>query len=145
MVDSILTNQAPVVQKPSENRSITNPAVSNASSVPEVELADDIIDVSPRTMDANPDAAFSPRGAPDLRPSINEMINNGRELRPALENFRPDDATTEKILENRIADIEVRTNNSIDETDTVNSVANANIEAFKSTDDLMQQSVDMTA
>ena len=145
MVDSILTNQAPVVQKPSENRSITNSAVSNASSIPEVELADDIIDVSPRTMDANPDAAFSPRGAPDLRPSINEMINNGRELRPALENFRPDDATTEKILENRIADIEIRTNNSIDETDTVNSIANANIEAFKSTDDLMQQSVDMTA
>ena len=145
MVDSILTNQAPVVQKPSENRSITNSAVSNASSIPEVELADDIIDVSPRTMDANPDAAFSPRGAPDLRPSINEMINNGRELRPALENFRPDDATTEKILENRIADIEIRTNNSIDETDTVNSIANANIEAFKSNDDLMQQSVDMTA
>ena len=145
MVDSILTNQAPVVQKPSENRSITNSAVSNASSIPEVELADDIIDVSPRAMDANPDAAFSPRGAPDLRPSINEMINNGRELRPALENFRPDDATTEKILENRIADIEIRTNNSIDETDTVNSIANANIEAFKSTDDLMQQSVDMTA
>ena len=145
MVDSILTNQAPIVQKPSENRSITSPAVSNASSIPEVELADEIIDVSPRTMDANPDAAFSSRGAPDLRPSINDMINNGRELRPALENFRPESATTEKILENRIADIEIRTNNNIDETDTVNSVANANIEVFKSTDDLMQQSVDMTA
>ena len=47
MVDSILTNQAPIVQKAAENRSITSSAVSNASSVPEVDLADDTIDVTP--------------------------------------------------------------------------------------------------
>ena len=145
MVDSILTNQAPVVQKPSENRSITSSAVSNASSVPEVDLAEEIIDVTPRTMDTDPDATFSARGAPDLKPSINDMINNSRELRPALENFRPDNATTEKMLENRIADIEIRTNNNIDETDTINSIANGNIDAFKNTEEVMQQAVDMTA
>ena len=41
MVDSILTNQAPIVQKPAENRSITSSAVSNASSVPEVEVEEE--------------------------------------------------------------------------------------------------------
>ena len=59
MVDSILTNQAPIVQKPAENRSITSSAVSNASSVPEVDLAEDTIDVTPRTMDLDPNQQFS--------------------------------------------------------------------------------------
>ena len=60
MVDSILTNQAPIVQKPAENRSITSAAVSNASSVPEIDLAEETIDVTPRTMDTDPNQQFSP-------------------------------------------------------------------------------------
>ena len=55
MVDSILTNQAPIVTRPADNRSVTGAAVSNASTVPEVDLADDIITVSPRTMDTDAD------------------------------------------------------------------------------------------
>ena len=75
MVDSILTNQAPIVQKPAENRSITSAAVSNASSVPEVDLAEDTIDVTPRTMDLDPNQQFSSltqRGS---------WFNNGRRYR----------------------------------------------------------------
>ena len=60
MVDSILTNQAPIVQKPAENRSITSAAVSNASSIPEIDLAEETIDVTPRTMDTDPNQQFSP-------------------------------------------------------------------------------------
>ena len=59
MVDSIMANQAPIAQRPVENRSITNTAVSNASNVPDAGLAEDIIDVTPRTMDTDPDQAFS--------------------------------------------------------------------------------------
>ena len=124
MVDSILTNQAPVVQKVAENRSVTSAAVSNASTVPEVDLAEDIIDVTPRTMDTNPEEAFSSRGGADLRPPINDMINSGAELRPALSNFGPQEMTSERALENRIADIEIRTNNEIDETDTATKINN---------------------
>ena len=145
MVDSILTNQAPVVQKVSENRSVTSAAVSNASTVPEADLAEDIIDVTPRTMDTNPEEAFSSRGGADLRPPINDMINSGAELRPALSNFGPQEMTSERALENRIADIEIRSNNDIDETDTLAKVNNDAIEAFTSTDATLQQSVDISA
>ena len=145
MVDSILTNQAPIVQKPAENRSVTSAAVSNASTVPEVDLAEDVIDVTPRTMDTDPNEAFSSRGAPELRPPIGNMINDGGELRPALENFRPMDLTTEKALENRVADIDFKPNNEIDETDTATKLNNDAIEAFTSIDQSLQQSVDLSA
>ena len=145
MVDSILTNQAPIVQKPAENRSVTSAAVANASAVPEVDLAEDIIDVTPRTMDTNPEEAFSSRGAPDLRPAIREMIDSGAELRPPLSNFGPQEMTSERALENRIADIEIRSNNEIDETDSMVKVNNDAIEAFTSTDVSLQQSVDVSA
>ena len=145
MVDSILTNQAPVVQKVAENKSLTSAAVSNASTVPEADLAEDIIDVTPRTMDTNPEEAFSSRGAAELRPPINDMINSGAELRPALSNFGPREMTSERALENRIADIEIRANNEIDETDTLAKVNNDAIEAFTSTDASLQQSVDISA
>ena len=146
MVDSILTNQAPVVQKPAENKSITSAAVSNASSVPEVDLAEDVIDVTPRTMDPDPRQAFSSRGAPELRPAVRaDIIESGKELRPPLENFRPMELTSERALENRIADIEIRSNNEIDETDTPTKINNDAIEAFTSTDKMLQQSVDLSA
>ena len=145
MVDSILTNQAPIVQKPAENRSVTSAAVSNASAIPEVDLAEDIIDVTPRTMDTNPEEAFSNRGAPELRPPLNDMIDSGSELRPSLSNFGPREMTSEKALENRIADIEVRSNDIIDETDTARQINNNAIEAFTNTDKALQQSVDLSA
>ena len=59
MVDSIQTNQAPVVVRAAENRSMTTAAVSDASSIPEVEVEEQIIDVSPRTMDGDPNSSFS--------------------------------------------------------------------------------------
>ena len=145
MVDSILTSQAPIAQKPAENRSVISAAVSNASSVPEIDLTDDIIDVTPRTMDTNPEEAFSSRGAPELKPPVNEMINSGSELRPALSNFGPREMTSERALENRIADIEIRSNNDIDETDTIAKINNDAIEAFTSEDNSLQQSVDLSA
>ena len=145
MVDSIMTNQAPVVQKPVENRSITSSAVSNASSVPDAGLAEDIIDVTPRTMDTDPDQAFSGRGIQELPPTGVEIIRSGDELRPPLENFRPVEVTSEKALENRVADLEIRSNNEIDETDTEVRVNNEAIEAFKTVDQSIQQSVDLTA
>ncbi len=145
MVDSILTNQAPIVQKPAENKSVTSIAVSNASTVPEVDLAEDIIDVTPRTMDTNPEEAFSSRGAPDLRPPLGDMIDSGAELRPSLSNFGPQEMTSEKALQNRVADIEIRSNDIIDETDTLRQLNNSAIEAFTSTDAVLQQSVDLSA
>ena len=145
MVDSILTNQAPIVQKPAENRSVTSAAVSNASAVPEMEMAEDIIDVTPRVMDTNAEEAFSSRGAPDLKPPVSNMIDSGSELRPALSNFGPREMTSERALENRIADIEIRSNNDIDETDTLAKINNDAIEAFTSTDVSIQQSVDLSA
>ena len=145
MVDSILTNQAPIVQKSAENRSVTSAAVSNASAVPEVDLAEDIIDVTPRTMDTNPEEAFSSRGAPELKPPVNDIIDSASELRPALSNFGPREMTSERALENRIADIEIRSNNDIDETDTISKINNDAIEAFTSTDASLQQSVDLSA
>ena len=145
MVDSILTNQAPIVQKPAENRSITSSAVSNASSVPEVDLAQDTIDVSPRTMDTDPNQEFSPLQQGRTASQTSSIIDSGTELRPPLENFRPMELTSERALENRVADIEIRSNNDIDETDTIGSINNQNIEAFEPAEMSLQQAVDLTA
>ena len=66
-------------------------------------------------------------------------------MRPALENFGPIEVTSEKALENRVADIEIRSNNDIDETSTMTNINNSAIEAFTDIDSALQQSVDMTA
>ena len=145
MVDSILTNQAPIVQKPAENRSITSAAVSNASSVPEIDLAEETIDVTPRTMDTDPNQQFSPITQSTSGLGMAGIIDSGVELRPPLENFGPAEMTSEKALENRIADIEIRSNNNIDETDTETRIVNQNIQAFESVDMTLQQSVDLSA
>ena len=145
MVDSILTNQAPIVQKPAENRSITSVAVSNASSVPEIDLAEETIDVTPRTMDADPNQQFSPVAQSRSGLGMAGIIDSGVELRPPLENFGPAEMTSEKALENRIADIEIRSNNNIDETDTETRIVNQNIQAFETVDMTLQQSVDLSA
>ena len=77
MVDLILTNQAPVVTKTAENRSMTATAVSNASTIPETEVEQEIIDVTPRSMDSDPDAfPFSSRGAPELRPPLQNFTSS---------------------------------------------------------------------
>ena len=104
MVDSILTNQAPVVQKPVENRSITSTAVSNASSVPEIDLAEDTIDVTPRTMDLDPNQQFSSLTQRGTGSIMGDVIDSGTDLRPPLENFRPMELTSEKALENSYFD-----------------------------------------
>ena len=145
MVDSILTNQAPVVTRPAENRSMTSAAVSNASTIPEAEVEQEIIDVTPRSMDSDSDASFSSRGAPELRPPIQNFTSEPIDLRPSLENFGPIEVTSERALENRIADIELRSNNDIDETSSMANINNGAIEAFTDTDSALQQSVDMTA
>tara|TARA_Y100001954_G_scaffold227296_1_gene270190 strand:- start:281 stop:718 length:438 start_codon:yes stop_codon:yes gene_type:complete len=145
MVDSILTNQAPVVVRNADNRSMTTAAVSNASSIPEAEVEEEIIDVTPRTMDSDPDSSFSTRGAPELRPPLQNFTSEPVDLRPSLENFGPIEITSERALENRVADIEVRSNNDIDETSSMTSVNNSAIEAFVDSDTALQQSVDMTA
>ncbi len=145
MVDSILTNQAPIVQKPAENRSVTGTAVSNASSIPEVELTEETIDVTPKSMDTDANQAFSDRGMPELSEPVAEVMKTDIVLRPDLENFGPRELTTEKALENRVADLELRPNDRIDETDSQLSVNNSAIEAFKSSDTTMQQAVDLSA
>ena len=145
MVDSILTNQAPVVTRPADNRSMTSAAVSNASTIPEAEVEQEIIDVTPRSMDSDSDASFSSRGAPELRPPIQNFTSEPIDLRPSLENFGPIEVTSERALENRIADIELRSNNDIDETSSMANINNGAIEAFTDTDSALQQSVDMTA
>ena len=145
MVDSILTNQAPVITRPAENRSMTSAAVSNASTIPEAEVEQEIIDVTPRSMDSDSDASFSSRGAPELRPPIQNFTSEPIDLRPSLENFGPIEVTSERALENRIADIELRSNNDIDETSSMANINNSAIEAFTDTDSALQQSVDMTA
>ena len=145
MVDSILTNQAPVVTRPAENRSMTSAAVSNASTIPEAEVEQEIIDVTPRSMDSDSDASFSSRGAPELRPPIQNFTSEPIDLRASLENFGPIEVTSERALENRIADIELRSNNDIDETSSMANINNSAIEAFTDTDSALQQSVDMTA
>ena len=145
MVDSILTNQAPIAQQGNNNRSITSAAVANASSIPEVEVEEQIIDVSPRTMDGDPNSSFSSRGAPELRPPLQNFTTEPIDLRPAIENFGPIELTSERALENRVADIEVVSNDEIDETSSIANINNSAIDAFQDTDAVLQQSVDMTA
>ena len=146
MVDSILTNQAPVAQQTPSNRSITSVAVSNASSVPEVELTEQVVDVTPRVMDSDANNAFATPSDPRTLSSLGQdTITSGLELRPPLENFSPIEVTTERALENRIADIEIRTNDLVDETDTIANMNNNAIEAFTSPDSELQQSVDLSA
>ena len=145
MVDSILTNQAPVVTRVADNRSMTTAAVADASNIPDVEVEEEIIDVSPRTMDSDPNQAFSSRGVPELRPPIQNFTSEPVDLRPALDNFGPMELTSERALENRVADLEIATNNEIDETSSLASINNSNVEPFADTERLLQQSVDMTA
>jgi hypothetical protein len=144
MVDSILTNQAPIVQTPVQNRSVTSAAVSDASNVPDLELSIEAVDVTPRTMDSNSEGSFSSPATPQLTPIISTNIGEG-ELRPPLENFRPIELTSERALENRVADLEIRPNNQVDETDSQVSVNNSAIEAFTGTEQSLQQAVDLTA
>ena len=146
MVDSILTNQAPIAQQSPSNRSITSAAVDNASSIPEVELTEQVVDVTPRVMDSDANNAFAtPSDTQTLSRLGQDTITSGLELRPPLENFSPIEVTTERALENRIADIEIRTNDLVDETDTIANMNNNAIEAFTSPDSELQQSVDLSA
>ena len=146
MVDSILTNQAPIAQQSTSNRSITSAAVSNASSVPEAEQSEQVVDITPRVMDADADNAFSSPVEPRTVSIVNEnSITSGIELRPPLENFSPIDITTERALENRVADIEIRTNDLVDETDSQANINNSAIEAFTTVDNDIQQAVDISA
>ena len=146
MVDSILTNQAPIAQQGNSNRSITSAAVANASSIPEVEQSQQVVDITPRVMDIDANNAFSSPVEPRTVSSLTEnSITSGIELRPPLENFSPIDITTERALENRIADIEIRTNDLVDETDTQANMNNSAIEAFTTVDNDIQQAVDISA
>ena len=146
MVDSILTNQAPIAQQSTSNRSITSAAVSNASSVPEAEQSEQVVDITPRLMDADANNAFSSPVEPRTVSIVNESsITSGIELRPPLENFSPIDITTERALENRVADIEIRTNDLVDETDSQANINNSAIEAFTTVDNDIQQAVDISA
>ena len=146
MVDSILTNQAPIAQQSSSNRSITSAAVNNASSIPEVEQVDQVVDVTPRVMDTDSNSSFASPNQQVVLPSISEnSITSGIELRPPLENFNPIDLTTERALENRVADIEVRANDLVDEIDTQANINNSAIEAFTTVDIDLQQAVDISA
>ena len=146
MVDSILTNQAPIAQQSNNNRSITSAAVSNASSIPEVDQAQQVVDITPRAMDTDANNSFSSPVEPRTVSSITEnRITTGVELRPPLENFGPIDVTTERALENRVADIEIRTNDMVDETVTQANINNNAIEAFTTVDSEMQQAVDISA
>ena len=146
MVDSILTNQAPIAQQSASNRSITNAAVSNASSIPEVEQTEQVVDITPRVMDVDSDNAFASPAEPRTLSSLTEnSITSGIELRPPLENFSPIELTTERALENRVADIEIRSNDLVDETDTQANINNNAIEAFTTIDNDIQQAVDISA
>ena len=96
-------------------------------------------------MDLDPNQQFSSltqRGAGSI---MGDVIDSGTDLRPPLENFRPMELTSERALENRTADIEIRSNNEIDETDSIASINNQNIKAFETVDATLQQSVDLTA
>ena len=146
MVDSILTNQAPIAQQGNNNRSITSAAVANASSIPEVEQSQQVVDITPRVMDIDANNAFASPVEPRTVSSLTEnSITSGIELRPPLENFSPIDITTERALENRVADIEIRTNDLVDETDTQANMNNSAIEAFTTVDNDIQQAVDISA
>ena len=146
MVDSILTNQAPIAQQATSNRSITSAAVANASSIPDVEQADQVVDITPRAMDADANNSFATPVEPRTISSIFEnSITSGLELRPPLENFNPIEITTERALENRVADIEIRTNDLVDETDSQANINNSALDAFTNTDSDLQQAVDISA
>ena len=146
MVDSILTNQAPIAQQTSNNRSITAVAVSNASSVPEIEQTDQVVDITPRVMDSDANNAFATPAEPRTLSRLGQdTITSGLDLRPPLENFNPIEVTTERALENRVADIEIRTNDLVDETDTIANMNNNAIEAFTNVDNEIQQAVDISA
>ena len=146
MVDSILTNQAPIALQAANNRSIASAAVSNASSIPEVEQTEQVVDVTPRAMDTDANNAFSTPTEPGTLSILGQgTITSGLELRPPLENFSPIDVTTERALQNRVADIEVRTNDLVDETDTQSNINNNAIEAFTTIDNDIQQLVDISA
>ena len=146
MVDSILTNKAPIAQQSISNRSITSAAVSDASSIPEVEQSDQVVDVTPRVMDTDANNSFaSPIESRVAIRRPEDSITSGIELRPPLENFSPIDVTTERALENRVADIEIRTNDLVDETDSQANINNNAIEAFTTVDNDLQQAVDISA
>ena len=146
MVDSILTNQAPIAQQTSNNRSITSTAVSNASSIPEVEQSEQVIDITPRVMDVDSNNAFASPTEPTTLSSLSDnSISSGIELRPPLENFSPIELTTERALENRVADIEIRTNDLVDETDSQVNINNNALEAFSTPENELQQAVDLSA
>ena len=80
-----------------------------------------------------------------MKPPLENFLASPLELRPALENFNPIELTGERALENRIADIEIVSNNEIDETSTASNINNSSIEAFSDNEQMMQQSVDLTA
>jgi len=145
MVDSILTNQAPIVTKSVENRSVTTAAVNNASSVPDAEVAEQIIDVTPRAMDSDANRSFSERGAPELRPPLKNFLTDSVDLRPALENFGPMELSSEEALESRVADLEIGSNEVVDETSSTVNVNNRAIEAFVEPREQLQRSVNATA
>ena len=146
MVDSIIANSTAPQLQPVQNRSVGNAAISNASSMPDNDVMDDVIDVTPRVMDSDANNAFSSAGAPELRPPIENNITSGSQLRPALENFLPLELTTERALEARVADIEIAPNNEIDESDSEMSVNNANaIATMTDQNTELQQSVDISA
>ena len=145
MVDSILTNQAPIVTKSVENRSVTTAAVNNASSVPDAEVAEQIIDVTPRTMDSDANRSFSERGSPELRPPLKNFLTESVDLRPALENFGPMELSSEEALESRVADLEIGSNEVVDETSSTVNVNNRAIEAFVEPREQLQRSVNATA
>ena len=145
MVDSILTNQAPTVTKSVENRSVTTAAVNNASSVPDAEVAEQIIDVTPRAMDSDANRSFSERGSPELRPPLKNFLTESVDLRPALENFGPMELSSEEALESRVADLEIGSNEVVDETSSTVNVNNRAIEAFVEPREQLQRSVNATA
>ena len=97
-------------------------------------------------MDIDANNSFSSPVEPRTVSSLTEnSITSGIELRPPLENFSPIDITTERALENRVADIEIRTNDLVDETDTQANMNNSAIEAFTTVDNDIQQAVDISA
>ena len=97
-------------------------------------------------MDSDANNAFATPTEPRTLSRLGQdTITSGLELRPPLENFNPIDVTTERALENRVADIEIRTNDLVDETDTIANMNNNAIEAFTTTDNELQQSVDISA
>ena len=111
-----------------------------------MEQSEQVVDITPRVMDSDADNAFaSPVEPRTVSSLIDNSITSGIELRPPLENFSPIETTTERALENRVADIEIRTNDLVDETDTQANINNNAIEAFSTVDNDLQQSVDISA